>query len=119
MHKINTMLLCMLTNFSKLGKSTKLDKNGVLTNFLLGGLRTQTSAAARDSGPANTLFNDTIEGVFDLTPAIWRGCDATVSPSVFREMAILFIYCASSKNNYILCNAIGGAGVFREKVFFK
>ena len=55
MHKINTMRLCMLTNFSKLGKSTKLGKNDVLTDFLLGGLRTQTSATAYVSGPSNGI----------------------------------------------------------------
>ena len=54
--QISTMFLCMLTNFSKLGKSTKLDKNDVLTNFLLGGLRTQTSAASCVSGPTNTFL---------------------------------------------------------------
>ena len=61
----------MLTNFSKLGKLTKLGKNDVLTDFLLGGLRTQTTAASCVSGPANTLFNNTVKGgVIDTTPAV-------------------------------------------------
>lgn len=40
-------------------------------------------------------FNNTFArgGLFDATPAVWRGCDATVGPSVFCEMAILFRWC--------------------------
>ena len=46
----------MLTKNGKKGKSTKLGESGTLTNFLLAGLRTQTTTDALVIGRSNDII---------------------------------------------------------------